>query len=432
MGLRVGFNLIFWGANPMEHITSVALIYHNRNRKIFQHNAEFLRLMGMYVCEKVLFEDTDVKMDNYIQEIGCSAYYKIHGNETENGEDEILFFLKDNLKSQFEETNFFTPYDSIKKIFTNHQLLQASVTLQYFRTKAEAPSMKKELKEVSEKFEKAADDLVNLIKDHNDYMNNFYVRYARLYCKQKANLASNLSDDSVVYYINDLAAEALALIDDFPDFSNAWVLLGFVYEISEKHTYEAIMAFKHAIEMEGNKKYISSVYYWLGKRYEELDSLKQEASNCFKRAYQIMPKYRNTYKMAAAYMYEGSWDEAIKFFEECISYIEGREELWDPLEQEYYFKIKVHLGFIYLQKEEYPKAIQCSEEAISFEKEFKEFREKYTKFYTQIYDRDKVDIIANLTLEKLSKKRTYAYLLKAYEKIGNAEKAREYVRLLSE
>lgn len=413
----------------MNDIASVAIIYRNEDRHIYQCYTEFLRLVGIYVCEELINQDIDVNVNDYMQETGCSAYYEVTGNESK--EHDTLYFLKSELDRQFKETEPWIPYEAVRKIFNENELLQASVTLQYFRTNARSNGMKGELRNVAKKFEKAADEFVALIEQDNTYIDNYYVRYARLYCKQKANLASSLSDGSVIYFINDLAAEGTALKDDFPTFSNAWVLLGFVYEISKTYTYEAIAAFSHAIEMEGDKKYISSIYYWLGKRYEELNSVKEKANSCFERAYQIMPKYRNAYKIAVAYMHKKVWDEAEKYFMECISYIKGREELWDPLEQEYYFKIKVHLGYIYLQKREYHKSINCSESAINLKESIEDSPEKFTKFYKKIYIRDeKVDEIVKLTLEKMTNRQVYAHLSKAYGELSMTERSVTYSKLL--
>lgn len=416
----------------MNKFASVELSYENDRRMDYQLFAEFLRLAGVYVYEYNKTVDSD-KVAEIETDAECTGRYEILSEDLPEAADqrEKLGILHQKLQDAISQTALEECYEKLEEIFLKHGLLQAGVNLQYFRAITDQPAMKEVLEDAGKRFENAADDLVDIIKKNPTYENNCHMRYARMFCKQKANLAKYLYKQAVVYYVNELAAEGLAFLDDFPDFSNGWVLLGFIYEISKTYTRDAIDAFQRALKQEGRKKYMYSVYYWLGKRCEEYEFLEEETDEIYRKAHGYMPKYRNTYKLARSAYRKKEWIEALARFDECLGYLEGKSNYLDPLEQEYMFKVNIHKCYINLEKKDYYNAILSANAALELRKGIdggKSTQNQYTRFYFEMYG-DKAEQMIGLAEKKMSSRQAYQYLARAYREIDMPKEADEYLKL---
>ncbi len=414
----------------MENMKSILLTYNNPDRISYQRYAEFFRLAGIYVCEECRTGAED-KGSRWDKKIFSVAYVIGHECEAERRCTPV-----DELREKVEQRSsaLYECYDDIEKIYNECRLLQASVTIQYFRTKV-LNETKAVMKEAGDAFEKAADEFVELVRTKPWYMDNQYVRYAKLYCKQKANLARYFCNEPVVYYVNDLGAEGMALLQRFPEFSNAWVLLGFVYEISQDYVKEAIDAFQRAIQLEGQKPYVSSIYYWLGKRCEEYSYLKDQAYEFYRRAYQLMPKFRNIYKVANWHMQKKDWENAILYYQNCLIFLNARGSYQDPLEQEYCFKVNIHICYCYMQQKEYANAIPYAEAALQLRQklESEERSGDSTRFYYDMYGEEKAGEYIKIELNRMQETQAHTYLAKAYQEINKPGLSKEHLdKALSE
>lgn len=413
----------------MKRLVSVLLTYPNDERVNYQLFAEFLRLAGVYVCEDCRTRPAE-KSGRWDGEDFSAQYTIERGQLGGMGTLQKLVRLQSVLNLQLGASDFDDCYLDIAKIYDNHSLLQASVTLQYFRTKTSKEDAAKEIiKQAGDSFECAADDFVALIKNKPEYMKNQYVRYAKLFCKQKANLAHYLCGEPVVYYVNDLGAEGEALLQRFPEFSNAWALLGFVYEISPSYTKGAIDAFQKAIRLEGEKPYVSSIYYWLGKRCEDYEYLKEYAYDFYKNAYFLMPKFRNIYKVANWHMQRKEWEEAILYYRSCLSFLEERGRYQDPLEQEYCFKVNVHICYCFMQQKDYAQAVNYAQKALKLREELEnpEKGNPRRKFYYDMYQPEEAEKYINVELSRMRTRQANTYLAKAYQELHKPEQADYYL-----
>lgn len=412
----------------MEYFTSILFSYKNDDRIDYQLYAEFLRLVGIYVCEDVKYPE-EYEPDFERDEAEFSVCYTMEPDCEVRQQILKLQHFEQELSEHLEVGYLDFWYDDVCSIFVEQKLLQAAVTLQYFRTKADV------VLQAGRQFEAAADALVDLIEKKPQYADNRHVRYAKLFCKQKANLANFLCKEPVIYYVNDLAAEGLALLDRFPDFSNAWVLLGLVYEISKDYARDAVDAFQRAIRMTGNQPYTSSIYYWLGKRCEEYVALKELEDDSYMQAHRLMPKYRNIYKVARIYMEKQEWEDALECFNDCVERLERKEHFLDPLEQEYYYKVNVHISFLYIKLKDYYNAIVSANKALEFRKNIldgKAETNEYTAFYHKMYVDNNVKDYIDLALAHMQPRQAYQYLATAYQEANMAEKAEPYWRLIRE
>lgn len=417
---------------PMNKFASVELSYENDRRMDYQLFAEFLRLAGVYVYEYNKTVDSD-KIAEIETDAECTGRYEILSEDLSEAADARakLRVLHQKLRDVISQTALEECYEKLEEIFLKHGLLQAGVNLQYFRAITEHSDMKGVLEEAGDRFEAAADDLVAAIKENPVYENNCHMRYARMFCKQKANLAKYLCKQSVVYEVKELASESLLFLGDFPDFSNGWVLLGFIYEISKTYTRDAIDAFQRALKQEGEKKYMYSVYYWLGKRCEEYEFLEEETDEIYRKAHGYMPKYRNTYKLARSAYRKQDWQEALARFDECLGYLEGKDNYLDPLEQEYMFKVNIHKSYIYLEKKDYYNAILNANAALELREGIvagESMPNQYTRFYFEMYG-DEAGKMIGLAEKKMSSRQAYQYLARAYREIDMPKEADEYLKL---
>ncbi|MCM1537639.1 MAG: hypothetical protein NC254_04490 [bacterium] len=419
----------------MGNIESILLTYDNPERVDYQFFAEFLRLAGIYVCEDCRTEAAkNVRWDEGI----FSAVYVIEKQATHAGKlnrrrkVSKLNSLADNLHSQTGASAFYDCWYDIAKVYLTYDLLQAGVTMQYFRTKVPTKN-KATIRKVGDLFERAADAFVRLVKENPWYMNNQYIRYAKLYCKQKANLARYFCGEPVVYYVDDLGAEGMALLQRFPEFSNAWALLGFVYEISADHVKDTVDAFQRAIQMEGAKPYVSSIYYWLGKRCEEYSYLRTQVYDFYEKAYRLMPKYRNVYKVANWYMQKKDWKNAILYYQNCLTFLDARGDYQDPLEQEYCFKVNIHICYCFMQQKEYAAAIPYAEKALWLRQKLEQALENkgkpgsLTRFYYDMYNAEHAEACIAIELDRMQDAQVNTYLAKAYQEINKPEEAKRYL-----
>lgn len=412
----------------MGDLTTVTLIYDNNDRIEYQLYAEFLRLAGVYVSETLRMQGDSVI--NEQQNAGEGAWvYKIKSLPVTkyNDYDICLTELKKDLQADMAETNFFACYDELKSIFLEENLLQSSVTLQYFRMKDDL------VEEAGRRFENAAQKIERLIKSNNGNDRNRHLRYASIYCWQKANLAYHLCGRPIAVYVDILAGECMSLMDDFPDFSNAWVLLGFIYEFLNDKIRESLDAFDQALFVIGNERYASSVYYWMGRRCERYHTLQHKSEASFTRAYQLQPKYRNIYKMSAMYERQGDYPKTVEYLKECLKALRLRNGFMDPLEQEYYYKVSVRLGYIYIMHlQDYTNGILYEKQALAFRKEIADgikSANAVTNYYFYMYGNTEAPKYIKLGLERMAVSQPYRYLAKAYGELKFSKEAEDYRKL---
>lgn len=416
----------------MSHFESILFSYCNQDRLEYQLYAECLRLMGIYVCEKVIEIEKQGIYEDKWQEKDFSICYTIEKSidngfvDTEMTDSSLLekklSLLKERLLQMVADEDFFACYDEICDIFVQFGLLQAGTVMQYFQMNAQ------EVLDAGEQFEKAADRLTDMLLQEK-WKNNRYMNYAGLYCKQKANLSRFLCEEPIVYYVDKLAARGLNLVMTFPDFSNAWALLGLICERKKSYIRETIDAYQRAIDAIADKPYASSIYYWMGKCFEgEPKMINTYAKQMYHKAYHSLKKYRNIYKLAVSYMNESEYQKANEFFLECIQYLEYRGDFLDPLEQEYYFKVNAHISYCYLQQMDFYNALNYAETVIKFRKELELEEDRGSDaiaFYKRLYGKDAKKYIA-LAVRGMGVRQAYQYKQIAERELGRIEARETY------
>lgn len=408
----------------MSDIESVIFSYDNRNRLEYQLYADCLRLMGIYVCEDIVDSINGYAYEKRWKDADFSIRYQIVAPSdcshaaVELGKREWLKKKLSRLKEDFvelaDDEDFFSCFDEISNIFVKYGLLQAGTVLQYFQMNA------KQVLDAGRKFEQAADALTDLQEERVEWKNNRYMNYAGLYCRQKTNLSCLACKKPVVYYVDKLAMRALRLAVDYPDFSNAWVLLGMICERKKQFVRETVDAYQRAVDAIGNKPYASSIYYWMGKCFQgESDVINAYAKSQYRKAYDCMKKYRNIYKMAVSCLNGLDYRGANGYFLECIQHLERKGDFLNPLEQEYYFKVTVQISYCYLKQMDYCNSLDYAEKALRFRKKIK-IGSPAAEFYRKLYGNDEEDYI-KLAINEMKDKQAVQYKMIAERELRITE-----------
>lgn len=382
----------------MGNNTSVLIKYSNKNRYKFQWYAEFLRFIGYFVCE-YLKEDKDSEelLDEYTYDLEIDL------------DNDKKIEIYDGILCQFNGTAYELNY--LKKVFENYNLFQASVTLQYFRMNSTITD------KAGKHFKKAVNELDALDADI------YEINYAMIYCRQKANLACFLCKKTLYYNVDELGCMCSQFANEYPGESNIYMLLGLIFENYSWNSMNAVNAFIEAKDMIGEKPYVSSVLYKLGKACEGEDNLRSLMNDAYENSYNTMPKYSNTYKIAQIYMEIEIYNEAIEFFEECLHKLENRADYMDPLEQEYLFKVNANLSYLSIHTNDYFSAVEYAGNAKKLKQRIKDSiddKNGFNKFYYEVYGNTKWNVkeAINLELNRMSEYNVDKYLWTAYHNMG--------------
>lgn len=388
----------------MGNNTSVLIRYSNANRYKFQWYAEFLRFIGYFVCEYLKEDNDSYELDEYIYDIEFDLDNEIY--------DGILGVL-----GKFKGNEYEYELNYLKKVFENYNLFQAAVTLQYFSINSTVTYM------AGKHFKEAANELDALYEKYSDTNILYEFNYARLYCRQKANLACFLCKKPLYYTENELGSMCSQFADEFPGENNIYMLLGLIFENSSRNKMNAVNAFIEAKDRIGKEPYVSNILYKIGKACEGEENLRWLMNDAYENAYNIMPKYHNIYKVAQQYMEMEVYNEAIEYFEECLCKLNNRTDYMDPLEQEYLFKVNAHLSYLSIRNNDYFSAVEYAGNAKKLKQRIKDDiddKDGFNRFYYEVYGNTEWNIeeIINIELNRMAEDNVDQYLGTAYYNMG--------------
>ena len=397
----------------MVNNTSVLIKYSNKNRYKFQQYAEFLRFIGYFVCEYLKEDDDSEKLDKYIFNFELDLDFD---DDTE---------INNNINTWFDGSE--TELRELKDVFSKWNLFQASVTLQYFSTNASLATTAGNL------FKSAADELDSFYCNNKSRINfEFEYYYAQLYCKQKTNSACFLSKKVLYYPIDELIEQCNNLHRLYPENENIYVLEGLIYENTTSNRINTVQAYIAAKENIGEEPYVSSVLYRMAKACEGEEGLRWLMNEAYENAYNIIPKYRNIYKVAWQYLEMEANCDAIEYFQECISKIENRQEYMTPLEQKYLFMTNSHLAYLSISNNQFFEATKYAHDALNLKKRIiqeKTNPDGFNKFCYEIYQNNEVWNVINIInaeLDIMAEDNINRYLALAYRRVGLYDMAEEY------
>lgn len=402
--------------------------------------AEFFRLSGIYVVEQM---EGDAEPDKSCYDVTIGA---CRSDSRLGAEDDVCIHLRDlkrnissddnirkwnstdqitvltNLIGELIQKNVCNQsawWDILIGIYVNRELVLHSMNLQFYFKKASFA-----VENARNAFRDAYKDLVAEkgsipAGDHGKK----YYDYARIYCKVKVNAGCKYMGDEFEFYIEGLGNECIQCINLYPEFSNLKVLLGLCYEHTPEYARVAIQAFHGALEYEKMKCYASHIYYWIGKRYEELNENWGDVTRNYQMSHKRKPKYKNIYKLAIEERIAGNYYRAIEYFQEILKKLEKKMEqkLADPLELEYYFKSYAMITVIFFADlKDYFKAVAYGEDIIKH----CGIMVEHDKFYDDFYGDFAADY-RELTKKRFDLKRINSILYYSYQDLGLEDKAEQ-------
>lgn len=422
--------------NFMRRFKSVKIMHDNIHRADFNYLTELFRFMGIFVCEDILVEKNRVETAAEKSTVYDACIYV--GNRNPN-DKELVAFSQDRVSyanvmkwlpentlffyeevAQFlrssvcEEEVFLVPVyrfynceeqelllsnlfrkllkdfderndveegglDSLTKIYVENNLLLHSMNMQYFSRR---PS--DIIEESRDAFRKVHEEIEKLLEIIPVGVRMFY-EYAKLWCEVKINNACDYLKDIFDFSIDGVAGRCRELINRYPDFSNAKILLGLSYEPSISSANEALDAYLAALRDIKWECFASSVYYWIGKRYETYSRNREDAERSFMIANERKTKFRNYFKLAVFAKDRKDYTKAIELFQEIVEKLEMKKtlEYVDPLELEYIFKSYGQQCYCYYQQGKYMESIKMGQNAEKFWEDIRNAR--YDRYFRNFY-----------------------------------------------
>lgn len=462
----------------MRKFNSIKIIHDIVHRADYVFLSEFFRFIGIFVCEGILFEKNDrteaeknAKYDIWVfvgeKELSSSGAGELLNQITDNTEyskligslpSQTIFFppvcgeaggtdilaimnesdqrQQESLKLLMEKISYMIfekidrdalDFDGLINIYVKNRIVLSSINLQYFQGK---PSLA--VRESRDSLIKACEGLqcLSMEERFRGEMDSYY-RYAVLWTKVKANLASKYEREKLFAFpIEELADECYQLSADYPDFANAIVLLGLCHEPFRNRVNSALSAFSTALKFIDNNCFSAPIYYWMGKWYEDTRQMPRQTKMSYERANKKKEKFRTIFKLAVIARDEGDYRKALELFNTILMRLKSKSAIRfeDPLEIEYIFKTQNQQCNIYYKMHEYTKVIELGEKTLDL---LREETVDQNKYFSVVYGKD-VDKYKKILIEKLKPNLLYHLLSESYAKMGNPEKASEYRKLEEE
>lgn len=426
----------------MKAFRSAKISHDVIHRIDFAYLAEFFRFLGIFVCEDILVEAPGQKADRteierntkfsaqiYVGEkeinpeeekvlrIPADEYRKLVGELPENTiflyemgnvaeiEDrnpskdifsrKIIAHLNPErqktilsglmgevLKRAFEMVSYVQPdmnwVESLIEVYVDNQIWLHSMNLQYY-PKKESFAMG----DAKKAFLSSHDAVKVALKENKEEKVEYIFRYAQLWCEMKTNMACDYGRE-IRFFLNEkLLERCRKLCEDYPDFTNAKILLGLCYENFRNNAKEALAAFQDAIWDIEKECFSAPVYYWMGKHYEAFPALKDKTRECYLLANASKSKFRTTFKLAILARDEEKYRETIDLFEEIIKKLELKMSMGfaDPLELEYLFKSYTQECYAYNKAGRHQEAARAGKKALGIKTDSIAINRYFEVFY---------------------------------------------------
>lgn len=434
--------------SQLKQLIAIKIVHDIQNRLIYNLFSEFFRFIGLYIGEGFIdtYTEQEAEEDRKCFQLFLCVFGGMNQEEITNtsitmmdewvyvkAEDYALSsfddFALESLKEKMlyvlgdlqrkskecEKTLQLAVVEKIMDVYLKEKVLKASCQLQYYRMKAHLH------KETEEIFQKALNELGEI--EAKEEEGRKYLLYARLFCKQKINLACFYQENKpFANSVEKLAEECEQLIKQYTDFSNASVMLGMIYEVSSENVRDAIEAYRDAISKDGEACYASHIYLWIGNLYELYEDY-ENAGIAYEMAYKLKRKYRNIYKMGRMEKIRGNYQRELEYYEECIKYLENRtEKNMDPLEIEYYYKTGVLICYSYVFREKkYNRAIEYGNRMLEFYNKKLEAGSYFHYFYG-----DNEGKYKKASMDRINIRKLYECLAVAYRESNDLRKAAFY------
>ncbi len=274
----------------------VKVTYKTRNRLEGEFIAGYLRFIGMFVSQRTGRYRNKISEAEFDACIEYEELEKLNGEMEKVSEEEneciLLNAVNKIISNDLEERVIL---DKLVNIYVQEKLLIMSYITHNYMDEIEM------LRKTCDNYISAYREIRDLKSENNE--TNDYVQYAKYYCAEKINKIYGrvLGEFDLEFQTKDLLEEMDALINEYDNFYNIYVLQGLLCNIDIVYRNRTPDYFEKAIErMESkNVEVLSFVYYREGLFFQRVQKNEEYAYNFFKKAEESVDNnYRALYKVA--------------------------------------------------------------------------------------------------------------------------------------
>lgn len=334
----------------------VKVTYKTRNRLEGEFIAGYLRFIGIFVSQRTGRYRQTISEGEFDACIECEELETLNRQIEKSSEEENeCILLKEVNKIISNDPKERIILDKLVDIYVQEKLLIMSYITHNYMDEIDM------LRKTCDNYINAYREIRDL-KSENNAVND-YVQYAKYYCAEKINKIYGrvLGEFDLEFQTKGLLEEMDALINEYDDFYNIYVLQGLLCNIDIVYRNRTPAYFEKAIEqMESkNVEVLSFVYYREGLFFQRIQKNEKYAHSFFKKAEaSVDNNYRALYKVAIyKEKVEKQYKTAEEMFERVLRNIEKlnqdeenednvRYENFNLEELLYYYKTYREIGII--------------------------------------------------------------------------------------
>lgn len=435
-----------------DNIKRVAISYEgNKTDRIdYLFLAEFFRFTGIFVHEIARMENHTVEyksIDYPIIWIGTNTsketaefeeepeqkieYQPIKINVLPNAGNNVFISLnlieKKMLLTQLldeieQQWSYVTPNQAMIDIYVENNIMLHSLSLQYYPNRVSFAAG-----EAEKVFVSCYNEISKYIEGLDSAQKDYHMEYAHLWCAVKANNACKFQRQELYFSISDLKQQCMSLVNSYPEFNNARVLLGLCYEPANEYISECVNSLERALESEKENPYAASIAYWLGKRYEGYEANQKQAEARYNDAFKIKKSYRSYYKIACIEKKKENYEVAFNKFETLVEWLSLKKDygIMDPIEADYMYKSLHHMADIAYQYME-----NCQQKVIWAGKKALELRgnldNKTFFLYHDLYEQNDCKKYIEISKKRMKTNGICQMLANSFEALQEFELAKKY------
>lgn len=328
----------------------------------------------------------------------------------------LLTLLLDEIEQQW---SYVIPNQAMIDIYVENNIMLHSLSLQYYPKRASFA-----VGEAEKVFVSCYYEIGKYIEEQELSQIDYHTEYAHLWCAVKANNACKFQKQELDFSIPDLEQKCMSLVDRYPDFNNAQVLLGLLYANDEKHISDSIYRFENVLKLEEIHSYTASIAYWLGKGNEAYKANQEQAEIRYNQAYNLNHSYRSYYKIAFMEKKKGNYVDAFNKYEKLVERL-LKKGIMDPIEAEYVYKSLHHMVDI-----AYKYMENCQQKVILAGKKALEFRKSLDTnahfLYHDLYGQNDCKKYIGISKERMNPNKIWEMLANSFEVLHETELAQKY------
>lgn len=364
-----------------NYVRCIKIVHHPLEVWRYRVLSAFFRFVGIFACENLCDDEYGDDVD----------YIYIIKEGSEEADVPMVKWIQEALNEMKEifGEGAYEVLGRIAEFFSDNDLMRGSYAIAYFGDTGKE-FIYHRMEFALEGFKNALKELEALEQEPEYVSDRLYIWAAKSNCKRRINeiftiiwnaiengkygkdeeekkkLRKALKTNNHYFGLDEVKEDISKILEEEPAFYGAYAILGFVAEIDDYHDMEAGDAFKHAVQLIGNKSYASYLLFRMGRYqnniYLNLDDKMEYYWKAYKADYH---NFRAGYKLAVNEQDFGNYREAFELWYRLLEVLEPKRELpsLQPVECAYLYKTYRNIGNLHNRQGEYSKAIMYLQKA---------------------------------------------------------------------